>query len=271
MPVAAMRQWRLIHSGPASGARNMALDEALLLEVAAQPVLRFYSWRPVCLSLGYGQRCRLVDMERLRARGYSLVRRPGGGGAILHADELTWSLVLPAGHPLAAGSLSAGYRRIGEVLYAALQSLGIAVDMTQALPARPAGPACFETSAQHELVVGGRKLLGSARVQRRYGLLQHGSLPLAGDVAAIFDLLRYPQDSERELATMRLRDRAITLLEVSGDREVGGKQVAVAIKDAFRSICDVDFLESQFTEQELARAEELERSRYGNPAWVCRR
>ena len=266
-----MRQWRLIHSGPATGARNMALDEALLLEVAAQPVLRFYSWRPFCLSLGYGQRCRLVDMERLRARGYTLVRRPSGGGAILHAAELTWSLVLPAGHPLAAGSTGAGYRRIGGVLYAALHSLGIAVGMMQEVTPDPPGPACFETPALHELVVGGRKLLGSARVQRRYGLLQHGSLPLAGDVAAICDLLRYPQDSERELATMRLRERAVTLSEVSHGRKVGGNQIAVAIEDAFRSICDVSFLESQFTEQELARAEELERSRYGNPAWVCRR
>ena len=266
-----MRQWRLILSGPASGARNMALDEALLLEVAAQPVLRFYSWRPFCLSLGYGQRCRLVEMQRLRARGYTLVRRPSGGGAILHAAELTWSLVLPAGHPLAAGSLSAGYRRIGEVLYAALQSLGIEVGMTQEVTPNPSGPACFETPAQHELAVGGRKLLGSARVQRRYGLLQHGSLPLSGDVAAICDLLHYPQESARELARTRLRERAVTLTEASDGREIGGTQVAAAISDAFRSICDVSFLESQFTNQELARATELERSRYGNPAWVCRR
>ena len=266
-----MRQWRLIHSGPASGARNMALDEALLLEVAAQPVLRFYSWRPCCLSLGYGQRCRLVDMQRLRERDYTLVRRPSGGGGILHADELTWSLVLPAGHQLAAGSLGAGYRRIGELLYAALRSLGVEVRMSQRVSPDSSGPACFETPAQHELTVGGRKLLGSARVQRRYGLLQHGSLPLSGDVAAICDLLRYPQDLEREMAAMRLRQRAVTLSEACDGREVGGTQVAAAIEEAFRSVYDVSFCESQFTKQELVRAAELERSRYGNPAWVCRR
>ena len=266
-----MRQWRLIHSGPASGARNMALDEALLLEVAAQPVLRFYSWRPFCLSLGYGQRCRLVDMERLRARGYTLVRRPSGGGAILHADELTWSLVLPAGHPLAAGSPSVGYQRIGEVLYAALQSLGVEVCMTQVAAPNPTGPACFETPAQYELAVGGRKLLGSARVQRRCGMLQHGSLPLAGDVAAICNLLHYPQESARVLAAARLRQRAVSLSAASDGMEFGGAQVAAVIEDAFHTACGVNFLESQFTNQELARASELERSRYGNRDWVCRR
>ncbi len=266
-----MRQWRLIISEPASGARNMALDEALLLEVSAQPVLRFYSWQPHCLSLGYGQRCRVVDMERLLRHGATLVRRPSGGGAILHAEELTWSLILPAGHPLSAGSLSVGYQRISQVLYKALQLLGIPVIVKQEATRLSADPACFATPAQYELAVAGRKLLGSARVQRRYGMLQHGSLPLTGDVAAICQLLRYSDDSRRELAAAKLREGATTLAEASGGKKICSTQVIAALVNAFRTDCDVDFLDSDLTRVELKRAAELESERYGNPAWVCRR
>ena len=202
-----MRQWRLILSGPASGARNMALDEALLLEVAAQPVLRFYSWRPFCLSLGYGQRCRLVEMQRLRARGYTLVRRPSGGGAILHAAELTWSLVLPAGHPLAAGSLSAGYRRIGEVLYAALQSLGIEVGMTQEVTPNPVRSGMLRDSGHStSLLWADASCSAAPGCSAATVCCSMARSRFPGDVAAICDLLHYPQESARELARTRLRD-----------------------------------------------------------------
>lgn len=266
-----MRQWRLMLDGPAGGARNMALDEALLLHIGAQPVLRFYSWAPYCLSLGYGQRCRVVDEERLRARGFTLVRRPSGGGAILHAQELTWCLALPVGHPLLAGSLVAGYRRISALLHAALSALKVPVAVRQDAPRRPCDAACFATPAQYELVVAGRKLLGGARVQRRCGHLYHGSLPLAGDVAAICDLLRYPDEAARARAANRLRGRALTLAQASGGRPAGRAQLTAAIVDAFRAAHGVCFREDALTGPELARAAALEHDRYGNPAWVCRR
>ena len=266
-----MRQWRLIHSGPASGARNMAIDESLLINATDSPVLRFYGWSPHCLSLGYGQRSRIVDRERLQGRGYTLVRRPGGGGAILHAQELTWCLVLPAGHPLAAGSTLSGYRRIAAVFYTALQSMGIPAEVNQEKARRRDSMACFETPAQFEIAAGGRKLLGSARVQRRHAILQHGSLPLTGDVAAICELLVYPDDRARNQAVQRLRRRATTLTEVSGGDSVDASRVTAAIVAAFSGRHDVCLVESCLTGTELAQARALEECRYGNMDWVCRR
>ena len=267
-----MRQWRLLCDGPAPGARNMALDEALLQEVRDVPVLRFYGWQPACLSLGYGQRSRLVDARRLRERHMDLVRRPSGGGAILHDRELTWSLVIPAAHPLATGSLQEGYRRIAEVLSHALRTLGIPVAMAQENPGQGrGGPACFAMPAVHELTVAGRKLLGSARVQRRHGLLQHGSLPLAGDVAAICDLLRYENDLARRRDAARLRERATTLSAVSDGQTVSAAQVRKAMLIAFNACCGANFRESGMTGREQDLAHELERERYGNPVWVRRR
>ena len=108
--------WHLIRDGWHGGAANMARDEALresvMRSVGAPPILRLYGWRPPCLSLGYGQRARVVDLARCRARGWQVVRRPSGGGALLHAEELTYCLLLPPQHPLQQGDILASYARI---------------------------------------------------------------------------------------------------------------------------------------------------------------
>jgi lipoate-protein ligase A len=94
--------WRLLVTPPARGAWNMAVDEAILEAVgrgASLPTLRLYAWEPACLSLGYAQPIGDVDQPRLRARGWDLVRRPTGGRAVLHTDELTYSVIAPPGEP----------------------------------------------------------------------------------------------------------------------------------------------------------------------------
>jgi len=90
--------WRLLRTAPTSGAWNMAVDEAILEAVGREAVpatLRLYSWQPACLSLGYAQPSEDVDQEALRKRGWELVRRPTGGKAILHTDEITYSVIGP--------------------------------------------------------------------------------------------------------------------------------------------------------------------------------
>src|SRR5690606_19737780 len=99
-----MRQWRLLVDSPMMGAYNMAIDEILMLSVSegeSLPTLRLYDWSPLCLSLGYGQRLRDADLARIEAHGWQIVRRPTGGKAILHGNELTYSVALPKEHELA--------------------------------------------------------------------------------------------------------------------------------------------------------------------------
>ncbi len=238
-------QWRLIYDLPTPGVRNMAVDEAILAAVSAgkmPPTLRLYRWSPVCLSLGYGQRVADVDFERLAALGWEVVRRPTGGRAILHADELTYSVALPADHPLAAGSVVESYRRISAALMAALSSLGAAVAAERReQPAGAVGPVCFETPSHYEITVEGRKLVGSAQVRRRGGILQHGSLPLTGDVARICDGLAYADDSRRDEARQHVRQRAITLTDALGGVELSWRSAADALVDGFRAALDLDF------------------------------
>src|SRR5512137_863075 len=99
--------WRLLYTPASPGAWNMAVDEAILEPIGrgeSLPTLRLYAWSPPCLSLGVAQAYADVDLVRLRSRGWDVVRRITGGRAILHTDELTYSVVGPADHPILTGS-----------------------------------------------------------------------------------------------------------------------------------------------------------------------
>ena len=112
--------WRLIVDGEADGATNMALDEAILMDVVAgnsPPTLRFYAWSPPCLSLGRNQPLGDVDLVSCHAAGVDVVRRPTGGRAILHTDELTYSVSLLQTDPLAAWGVLESYRRLSDGLF----------------------------------------------------------------------------------------------------------------------------------------------------------
>lgn len=268
-------QWRLLYDQPTPGARNMAVDAAVLAAVAAgaaPPTLRLYGWAPACLSLGYGQRAREADRERLAARGWSLVRRPTGGRAILHVDELTYSLALPLTHPLAAGGIVASYRQISAALLTALERLGAQprAERAENTGAAPPGPVCFETPSHYEITVNGRKLVGSAQARKDGGLLQHGTLPLIGDIARICDALVYPDDAARAAAKTEVRARALTLAEALG-RVVDWQTAADAVVQGFVAALGVTLTPGTLTPAERAAADRLAAEVYGSDAWTLRR
>jgi lipoate-protein ligase A len=178
-------RWRLLHTTPAVGAWNMAVDEAILESVAAGtslPTLRLYSWEPPCLSLGYAQAAGDVDLTLLNQAGWHLVRRPTGGRAILHADELTYSVIAPLKEPRVAGSVLESYSRLAQALLLALQILSLPaqtqLNSDPGNSTRNTNPVCFEVPSNYEILVNGKKLIGSAQARRKAGILQHGSLPL---------------------------------------------------------------------------------------------
>jgi lipoate-protein ligase A len=261
-------RWRLIVDGAADGAGNMALDEAILgavIEGQVPPTLRLYAWSPPCLSLGRSQPLGDVDLEACRAAGVDVVRRPTGGKAILHTDELTYSVTLPAGDPRAAGDITEGYRRLSEGLLAGLRRLGVdavPADKGKRQGGQP-GPVCFETPSNHEITVGGRKLAGSAQWRTRGGVLQHGSLPLKGDITRIVDCLAL-SEAEREAQRRALRARACTLEEALG-RRVPSAEVAQALAEGFAEALHLRLVAGETTPEEQARAGVLRRTRYARP------
>ncbi|MDB4893417.1 MAG: biotin/lipoate protein ligase [Gemmatimonadetes bacterium] len=208
----------------------MALDHALMERARrmGESVLRVYEWASPVLSLGRNQRARDVyDDAELARRGVTVVRRPTGGRALLHHREITYSVTAPTA---ATQSLAATYGRINEVLLDALGSLG--VPATLATPSArsrlPNTTPCFAEPAKGEIVVGGRKLAGSA--QWRYGgaLLQHGSIIVDDDQVTIPSLMREPAEPSPPPATLR---------EILG-RPVQAAEIAEALFQSVRRMED---------------------------------
>jgi len=267
--------WRVIAHRAQTGAANMAIDEALAEAVGAgqsPPTLRFYDWRPACLSLGYSQPATDVDFDRVRARGWDIVRRLTGGRAILHTDELTYSLTIPEDDPRVAGDIVESYRRLSRGLMAGLDVLGAAVHAEKAGQDahRFKGPVCFEVPSDYEITVAGRKLIGSAQTRRAgQAVLQHGALPLTGDLRRICDALVFPSESARETAKTRVIERAITLEEALG-QPILFDQVTDALQQGFAAALDLTFEASDLFPAEAARAEQLRAEKYATTAWTAR-
>jgi lipoyl(octanoyl) transferase len=258
--------WRVIFDPPRDGALNMAVDEVLVEAAAAEalaPTLRLYAWEPPTLSLGYAQPAADCDFASLARLGWGLVRRPTGGRAILHTDELTYSVVAGESHPLMQGGVLESYRRLSRGLLAGLRLLGVDASADAGRTARSAGnPVCFEVPSQYEISCGGKKLVGSAQSRRLGCVLQHGALPLRGDLARILQVLAHP-DSTPE----RIHLRAATLGELLG-REVTWREAADAVCRGFAETFEIAFLREDLNQKEKSRAEDLAREKFGNDAWT---
>jgi lipoate-protein ligase A len=254
--------WRLIVHGEVPGALNMAVDEAMLIALAegvSLPTLRFYAWAPPCLSLGRNQPAADADLPACQAAGVDVVRRPTGGRAILHTDELTYSVTLLSSDPRTAGGVVESYRRLSEGLLAGLRCLGVEAVQArgQRKPASDLTAICFETPSDYEITVGGRKLIGSAQWRSRGRVLQHGTLPLRGDLTRVVSYLSMP-DGEREMQRCALGACALTLEEALG-HTLPFTQVAHALADGFAQALNLALVPGELTDYEHALAGDLRR------------
>jgi lipoate-protein ligase A len=267
--------WRLVSTSPGSGAWNMAVDEAILHAVAeehAAPTLRLYAWEPACLSLGHAQPLDDIDQERLAEKGWELVRRPTGGRAILHHRELTYAVVAREDHPIMQGGVLESYRRISKGLVKFLEELALAVEVrgSQSIMENDrSNPICFEVPSAYEITVAGRKLIGSAQVRRRKSVLQHGSLPLTGNISEICEVLRYPDELRRDAARTQVRQRAATLEDALGTT-MSWSQAAQAFKYGFERALDIKFQTAELSPDEMVAVERLQQEQYLNPSWTQR-
>lgn len=196
---------RLMRTGAQDAVSNMALDEAMLVTAAdtGDTLVRLYRWDRPSLSLGRNQHCAgIYAPERCAAHGVPVVRRLTGGRALLHAREVTYAVAAPIS---AAPSLRGGYEAINDILLSALRSLGVAAE--RASPTErttaPALAPCFETPTAGELVVGGRKIVGSAQHRDARAFLQHGSILLDDDQALLHQLALVPLPVVPTPATLR--------------------------------------------------------------------
>jgi lipoate-protein ligase A len=268
-------QWRLVITPPACGAWNMAVDEAILAAIgkgSVLPTLRLYAWQPPCLSLGYAQPSSDVAVSCLVERGWQLVRRPTGGRAILHTDELTYSVIGPLSEPRLTGSVLESYRCLAAALLKALHSLNIPAESHAAPTATEStakGPVCFEVPSNYEITVNGKKLIGSAQARRKEGLLQHGALPLQGDLTRITQVLAFPDEAARQTAADRLLARATTAELVLG-APLSWQAAAEAFIASFQETLNLQLIRAELTAQEQERAEQLVIEKFAHPSWTER-
>jgi lipoyl(octanoyl) transferase len=256
--------WRLLFAAPRTGAENMARDTALQARAArtGETVFSVYSWSRPTLSFGRNQPASgLYDLEKIRAAGIDVVRRPTGGRAILHHHEVTYSVTAPVED---AAPLRETYSRINQILQTGLSRLGVAV--VPAMPSERAGAPsvrpCFETPAEGELVVQGSKLVGSAQYRDDGALLQHGSILVNDDQSSL------PDFAARSSAESGSIPAPATLHALLG-RSPDAAEVAQAMFDAVRSLEDAAAIE--LDEDEVRGAALQHVSHFLDEGWTWRR
>ncbi|MEA2725373.1 MAG: lipoyl(octanoyl) transferase [Gemmatimonadales bacterium] len=239
--------WTLwVDTLPRPGWANMAIDHALLERAQnnGESWLRLYQWTPHCLSFGrHEPATRRYDSGRITELGLDTVRRPTGGRAVWHAEELTYSVAAPSAR---FGSLPAAYLEIHGMLADALRGVGVRASLAPPIqtPALDAG-ACFSQPSGGEIMIGGRKIVGSAQFRQGHALLQHGSILLEDNQSILFGLTRgaiiarspqQTQDAPRNPPPpLRSRDVAEAITQAAGSRWPGEWDRAPDLEPALHS------------------------------------
>ncbi len=263
--------WYYVDSGYCTPSFNMAMDEALLnwhSQGKIPPVLRFYGWQPAGISVGYFQRVKgKIDVESARKHGIDLVRRQTGGRAVLHDQELTYSVLVSEDHEVMPPSVKEAYLVISRGLLEGFKLLDI--DAEFAVPEGKLqtndSAVCFEEPSWYELIVAGKKAAGSAQTRKKGVILQHGSIPLDVDKVKLFDLFVYPNERVKERARRSFGDKAIAINEVV-EYPVSFNEAKQAFKAGFERGLDIQLEPFELSDEQLAEVHALE-SKYKSEEW----
>jgi lipoate-protein ligase A len=230
----------LIMHGKESGKFNMEYDYRRAMDLQngkARPMFRLYGWHPWAVSLGMNQKESDIDRKRCRTKGFDIVRRPTGGRAVLHANEVTYCAVLkiPDGY-----SVHDCYRELHTILVEGLRRYGCEglefeksqPDLKSFYENRNLSVSCFASAARYEIEYKGRKLVGSAQHNYNGVLLQHGSILIGAGHEQLSDVANLKSDKERQILKRYILKHSATIEEITG-REAKFDEVAEAIKSVF--------------------------------------
>jgi len=261
---------RLINDGVHSGTFNMAADEALLIELtknSVSPTLRFYRWKNPTLSLGYFQKIGDVKIDAVRARGYDIVRRPTGGRAVLHWEEVTFCLVIPAFNM----GLWEIFKCIHEALGEGLNLMGIPAGVTPVEKpvrvSRNRTSACFASPSRYELTINGKKIAGTAQKKVGDYLLAHGSIPIKPNFRHLFEILNFKGDMERETAYQNALKKMTSLYDEM-KKEYRFGDICSAIIQGFKKSWGCKVNEGNFFSFERDLIRGLEEEKYKSYEWL---
>ncbi len=239
-------QWRLVLDPPLPGKLNMEKDLEIMEEVAegfSPPTLRLYQWSPPAVSLGYFQDANeVVDLEKCRQMGVDVVRRPTGGRVVLHAEELTYSIIVPEVHPfIARGGVIDAYRSISRGILTAFNLLGITASLAPEAKnqATLAPGSCFDTPSAYEIQINGKKVVGSAQLRRDGIVLQHGSILFRLPAELYSKILKKDYRKAEHAGQTELAEKAAGLLDLGFN--ISYKRMTRALVKAYSMVIPAVF------------------------------
>ena len=267
-----MEEWRLLPFQRMNCFENMAVDEALLRAYRYEqrpPTVRFYSWLRSSVTVGYFQNLgEEVDAHFCREHKIDIVRRPTGGKAVFHDRDLTYSIVADESSSLFSPDIIETYRMIGTCLLRGFEKLGI--DARMVGEGRHTEDAilhsyCFSVPVQHELLVEGKKICGSAQMRAKGVFLQHGSILLNFDPRMACKVMNgQGQDME---ATIRGLKQSVTSVRDHSCVSVSEDALCCAMREGFEERMNVRFAEGTLSQREYRMKESLLREKYMNDRW----
>jgi len=247
--------WRLIPVSQETGAFHMAADTYLATMESPQPVIRFYQWQPFALSLGYHQSPETIDFQRCRQEGIDIVRRPTGGRAVFHAEELTYAVIFPLDSPFAAGSTQTVHNRISQALADGISDIGVNCSLSgktdnlrEHYTTSVDRNLCFSSQTKHEIQIEEKKLVGSAQRKFSRAILQHGSI-LTGPAHEKITQF-YNMDSRAQKAMTARLKKSTTHLRQELTTRVDTEKLFLELTSAFQEHFHCDFVLQDFTESE---------------------
>ncbi|MCE5080320.1 lipoate--protein ligase family protein [Staphylococcus epidermidis] len=272
--------WNFINTGSKNPYYNMAMDEALLNFVSRgeiDPVIRFYTWNPATLSIGYFQRLQKeIDIDKVKEKGYGLVRRQTGGRGVLHDKELTYSVIVPESHPNMPSTVTEAYKIISQGLLEGFKNLGF--ETYFAIPRskeerdklkQPRSSVCFDAPSWYELVVEGRKIAGSAQTRQKGVILQHGLILQDIDIDDLFDMFKFKNERLKAKMKENFVQKAVAINDIS-NQHITLNEMENAFEAGFKKGLNIDFKPLELTEKQLEEVQELE-DKYRSEAWMYRK
>lgn len=263
--------WALLRTGHQDAAINMALDESLLnwhSEGKIPPVLRFYGWSTPTLSAGRFQKVdRTIDLDGVKRHGCQFVRRQTGGSAVLHDDELTYSVVVAESKPYISPSIREAYYDLSQGVMAAFRHMGVEADYS--IPKerfKDRSAVCFERPSDYEMLVDGKKISGHAQTRAKGVLLQHGSIPMSMNADMLFDLFKFSDEETRARKREAFSQKAISINDTAKN-VITYEDVEMAFKIGFEEALNLRLEPMELTEEQWKEVEELAESKYRSDDW----
>ncbi|WP_366923941.1 lipoate--protein ligase family protein [Metallumcola ferriviriculae] len=247
-------KWRLLNTGCNPGAYNMAVDEKLLHQVItgdSLPIIRFYSWAPAAISLGYFQKPEeVLDLAGCRDRNIDVVKRITGGRAVLHHYEVTYSIIASENETLVSGSIIQSYLKISKALLRGLRSLSIPAELVpHGGKKKGLTTACFDAPSWYELTISGKKLAGSAQTRKQGALLQHGSILLDLDINELADTMKFSGPQAKDRFKRMMADRACAINQIM-PRQFTVQEVTKALTNGFIDEWQINAVPDKLTKKE---------------------